>query len=136
MEVNLENHEERSTGPSLKEHEVTCPPLCERVMLEMEYSLPCALESLPLTNQCPHLSNFPLTLEYSSSFPLTKRDFHIQPCSQLEPPYKPLFLNDLTSEVNRLNYYVIYISPIDLWMEEVCGGMNQLWYSLALALER
>jgi hypothetical protein len=89
-----------------------------------------------LTYQCPHLSDFPLTHEYSSSFPLTKGDFDIQPFSQLEPPYKPLFLDDLTSEVSRLTHYVDYIIPIDLWMEEVCGGMNQPWHSLGLVLDR
>jgi hypothetical protein len=55
VEVNLENHDKRTTSPSLEECEVTCPLLYDRVILEMEYSLPCSLKSIPLTYQCPHL---------------------------------------------------------------------------------
>jgi hypothetical protein len=59
VEFNLEIPDEKSTSPSLEEHEVIFPPLHERVKyervgLDMEHSLPCALEILPLTYECPH----------------------------------------------------------------------------------
>jgi hypothetical protein len=69
-------------------------------------------------------------------FLLTKGDFSIQHFSQSELPYKPLFLDDLTSEVGRLTHFVDYIILVDLWMEEVCGSMNQPWHSLGFILDQ
>jgi hypothetical protein len=78
---------------------VICPPLRERVkydrvIWDMDNSLPCALEILPLTFECPqpacfsplpltceypHPPYLPLTHGYSPSLPFPKRDMKIQP---------------------------------------------------------
>jgi hypothetical protein len=105
------------------------------------YSLPCVLESLSLTHQCHHPPLLPLTCECSPSLPLTKRSVGSQPIpyrSQLEPPTQPISFNNFASEVNGLIHFYgernDYISPIDLWMEEICGSVAQRWHDLGLVL--
>jgi hypothetical protein len=71
-------------------------------------------------------------MRYSPSSPLTKRvveSLHFPYRSHLELPSQYFVLNELT-------YRYDYISPIDLWMEEFCGDLNQPWYSLGLLFHR
>jgi hypothetical protein len=58
--------------------------------------------------------------------------------SQLLPPFKPLLFGDFTSRVNGLthSYDEIndYINPVDVWMEEILGIINQPSCDLGLLL--
>jgi hypothetical protein len=76
---------------------------CERVVIDVEYSFPCVLESLHMTHECPHPPCLPLTYECSPSLPLTKRSMGSQPfpCrSQLEPPSQPF--SSMILQVNSM----------------------------------
>jgi hypothetical protein len=48
--------------------------------------------------------------------------------------FTTLFLNNFTSKINGLTHSYDYIIPIDIWMEEVCEGINQPWHDLDLIL--
>jgi hypothetical protein len=113
----------------------------ERVVIDVEYSLHCVLESLPMTHGCPHPPYLSLTFECSPSLPLTKRSMgseHFPHRTQPEFPTQPISFNTLTRNVNGLNHScderIDYVIHIGLWMEEVCEGMNQPWYRLGLIL--
>jgi hypothetical protein len=107
--------------------------------MDVEYPLPHVFGNLPFTYDCPHHSYLPLTHNFSPSLSLTKRDMEIQSFpykSQLEPPSKALFLDDLTSKVNRLTLSYDYIGILTFGWEEVCGDMDQPWYNLGLVFHR
>jgi hypothetical protein len=44
----LEIFDEKSTSPSLEEHEMICPPLCEKVKLKRFLSIPCLMSLKPI----------------------------------------------------------------------------------------